>query len=198
MTVPQMHGAFLSLVPPSTQLPLQAVIGCKSENASQHFRRCRWKMGGICLLLYFDIDRTWKVTLGCWWPFCFVFIQNYFFPNKAEGDERKGYPNNVALRRYTIIGRNIWIACGEVEIALNDTEGFTRPESFTSCPIPAQDKSLWTKFSFCKERVNFRDCVDLGLVQVLVLLPGLKALQGFSLSRSHFTERKSAGVGFPA
>ena len=177
-------------------LPL-SIFWSKSENASQHFWRCWWKIGGICLLLYFNIGRTWKVTLGCWWLFCFVFIQNYFFPNKAEGDERKGYPNNVALRHYMIVGRNIWIARGEVEIALNDTEGFTRPESFTFCPIPALNKNLWTMFNFSKKRVNFGDCVDSGFVQVLVLLPGSKAFQGFSLSCSHFTEPKSTGVSFP-
>ena len=60
-----------------------------------------------------------------------------------------------------------------------------------SLSVPFQNP--WTMFNFCKKRVNFGDCVDPGFVQVLVLLPGSKAFQGFSLSRSHFTEPECWG-----
>lgn len=122
------------------------------------------KTGGACPQRNLGIGRTCKLTLGCCWLFCFVFVQNYFFPNKAERDERKGYPNNVALRRYMTVGRNIWIARGEVETALNDTEGFTRPESSTHCPTQAWNKNPWATFNFCKKRVHFGDFVGQGLI----------------------------------
>ena len=164
MAVLQMRGAFLSLVPSSTQLPLQAITGCKQENVVQHFQAPPGKTGGACLQRYLVIGRTCRLTLGCWWLFCFVFVQKYFFPNKAERNERKGYPHNAALRRYMTVGRNIWIARGEVETALNDPEGFTGPESSTHCPTPAWNKNPWTTFNFCKKRVHFGDCVGQGLI----------------------------------
>ncbi|CAN0145229.1 unnamed protein product [Rangifer tarandus platyrhynchus] len=61
----------------------------------------------------------------------------------------------------------------------------------------SMEQEPWMTFNFCKKRVRFGDCVGQGLIWVSVLLPGLKAFQGFSVSQ-YFTEHKSAGVGLPA
>lgn len=71
-----------------------------------------------CTLIF---GLTWKITLG-WVVSLFCFGTKLLFPNRAGGDERKGYSINVVLLREMIIGRNVYRACGQVEIAPHTAE----------------------------------------------------------------------------